>query len=126
MYTEFHFNAALKEDVPSQVLQILQYMLNEREEMPDTPDHELFDTNRWEHMLRCDSYYFEADTHSTLRYDGISKHYYLCIRCNLKNYDQEINKFVDWIHPYLQGYSGDFLGFSRYEESNEPILIYKQ
>lgn len=76
-------------------------------------------------MLRCDSYYFDADTHSTLRFDDISDSYYLCIRTNLKNYGQEIRHFVDWIMPYLDKFEGEFLGFSRYEETEEPTLIYK-
>ena len=31
MYTEFHFNVALKEDVPQEVISILEYMLQEEE-----------------------------------------------------------------------------------------------
>ena len=76
-------------------------------------------------MLRMDSYYFSADTNSTLRFDDISNAYYLCIRTNLKNYDNEITEFIDWIKPYLNKLDGDFLGFSRYEETEIPNLIYQ-
>jgi hypothetical protein len=125
MYTEIHFNSELREDTPEEVIEILKYMVGDSEEEPTRlPDHELFKTPRWGIMLRCDSYYFDADTHSTLRYDDISKSYYLCIRSNLKNYDDEIGKFVDWIMPYLNKHDGEFLGFSRYEENDEPELIY--
>ena len=75
-------------------------------------------------MLNSDSYYFAADTHSTLRYDNIGQCYYLCIRCNLKNYSNEIEKFVDWVMPYIRAYEEDFLGFSRYENTEQPTLIY--
>ena len=75
-------------------------------------------------MLLCDSYYFKADTHSTLRYDEISETWFLCVRCNVKNYQNEIEKFVDWILPYCDTLPGDFLGFSRYEETEKPTLIY--
>lgn len=125
MYTEFHFNVELIENVPQEIIDILNYMLNKgtQEPLPE-PDHPLFKTSRWRRMLRSDSYYFAADTHSTLRYDDIGHSYYLCIRCNLKNYDNIIEKFIDWIMPYLYQYPEDFLGFSRYENTEQPTLIY--
>jgi len=124
MYTEFHFNAELKQDTPDEVIHILLYMLNQVEDEPDIPKHDFFKSARWRWMLQSDSYYFAADTHSTLRFDHISQSFYLCIRCNLKNYDSEIDRFIDWIAPYIDCYEGDFLGFKRYEEFNEPELIY--
>lgn len=125
MYTELHFNSELKKTTPVEVLDVLGYMLGEREEKPsDLPEHPLFGTERWQIMLRMDSYYFDADTHSTMRFDEISETFYLCIRCNLKNYDSEIEHFIDWIMPHLDKYDGNFLGFYRYEEDEEPTLIY--
>jgi hypothetical protein len=124
MYTELHFNAKLRKDTPLDVLHVLRYMLNEKVRTPDLPSHPLFSTTRWRYMLQTNSYYFDADTHSTLRWDDISGSHYLCIRCSLKNYDNEIEKFVGWIMPYLDKHKGDFLGFSRYEETEKPTLIY--
>lgn len=123
MYTEFHFNSALKKNTPNEVIDTLKFMLGETENLVKQ-SHPLFDTERWEYMLRMDSYYFDADTHSTLRFDEIAKQYYLCVRCNLKNYNGEIKKFLDWIFPYLDKMEGEFVGFSRYEEFEEPTLIY--
>lgn len=128
MYTEFHYNIELpKKTTPKEVIKILKYMINNEKKIDDIeiPEHKLFKTDRWTYMLRTDSYYFSADTKSTLRYDKIGECYYLCIRCNLKNYDNEIEKFIDWINPYIGEYD-DFLGFYRYEESNKPTLIYKK
>jgi hypothetical protein len=126
MYTELHFNASLLRSVPKEVINVLQYMIDgDILESIETPDHPLFEADRWGIMLRCDSYYFDADTHSTLRFDEIHNGYYLCIRSNLKNYDGEIEKFIDWIHPYLDAFDGDFLGFYRYEEDEIPTLIFK-
>jgi hypothetical protein len=73
-----------------------------------------------------DSYYFAADTHSTLRYDAIAEAWFICIRCNFKNYCGELRKFCEWIDPYVSANEGEFLGFSRYEESELPDLIFKQ
>lgn len=130
MYTELHFNAELAKNVPEPVIEVLKYMVGDIEQKPGVlPEHELFaNGTRWRGMLRTDSYYFDADTHSTLRFDEIGGQYYLCIRTNLKNYGSEIEKFIDWIAPYLDEHinNGDFLGFYRYEENNEPTLIYRK
>ena len=125
MYTEIHFNSELKSDTPEDVINILKYMVGDLENEPESKqDHELFGDTRWKFMLRCDSYYFDADTHSTLRFDDISNRYYLCVRSNLKNYGNEIENFVEWVKAYLDKTKGEFLGFSRYEETEEPVLIY--
>lgn len=126
MYTEIHFNSELKKDTPKEVVEVLKYMVEDCEKPLELPDHELFKSERWEILFKCDSYYFDADTHSTLRFDEISGSYYLCVRSNLKNYDSEIEKFIDWIDPYLDKFDGDFLGFYRYEETEEPTLIKKK
>ena len=101
MYTELHFNAELKKNIPLEVLGTLNFMLGQAPQPALLPDHPLFETEYWQFMLQKDSYYFDADTHSTMRYDSTGECYYLCIRCNLKNYHQEVEKFVDWIMPYL-------------------------
>lgn len=127
MYTELNYNVALKEDVPKQVIDTLNYMLTTGDDVmsePILPDHPLFSTSRWRVMLRMDSYYFDADTKSTLRKDEHMGQYYLNIQCNLKNYDGEIGKFLDWIRPYIDACPGQFLGHSRYEEFQEPTLIF--
>jgi hypothetical protein len=129
MYTEFHFNAQLKKDTPKSIINILKDMIygdREYEEIK-TPDHPLFtNSQRWYGMLTCDSYYFAADTISTLRFDDTAERYFLCIRCNLKNYDNEIENFVDWIDPYIEAKSENFLGFSRFESRQEPSIIRKK
>ena len=124
MYTEFHFNAELKENVSQEIIEVLKFMLGDIKAEPRLPIHSLFKTAAWRIMLRMDSYYFYADTHSTLRFDDAGNCYYLCIRCNLKNYNDEIEKFVSWITPYLEEDIGNFLGFSRYEETEQPTLIF--
>lgn len=127
MYTEFHFNAELKRDLPDEVVQALTYMVkNEGEAYAfQLPDHPLFDCSRWHYMLQCDSYYFDMIPNSQFEHDNIgSGSYYLSIRSNFKNYEDEIEKFIDWIKPYLNKLPGDFLGFHRYEETEDPTLIY--
>ena len=124
MYTEFDFNVELRGNVPKEVIFALAYMVRNADNKPAIlPRHELFEGTTWEHMLLCDSYYFSADTHSTLRYDIIGECYYLCIRCNFKNYGDEIKLFLDWIFPYVRE-DENFVGFFRYEEDDVPTLIF--
>ena len=107
------------------VIDTLKRMLdNNAENKVVTIDHPLFSTTRWAWMLLCDSYYFDGQTDSKLVYDTLNKSYYLNVRCNLKNYDNEIEQFLDWLCPYIE--TKGFLGYSRCEYDNDPTLIYKE
>ncbi len=127
MYTEFHYNVELKSSTRQEVLDVLQYMLGYETPptQPALPDHPLFQTTRWAIMLRMSSAYFPALTRSDLIRAEFSDNWILSVRCNLKNYDSEIEKFCAWIDPYVDAFEGDFLGFSRYEESEDPVVIRK-
>lgn len=70
----------------------------------------------------CDSYYFDGSTNSEMVFDDISKTWKINIRANLKNYDSEIEEFLDWLEPYIG--TEDFIGYMRYEEWEDPTLIY--
>lgn len=135
MYTELNISLELKQDVPQEVINILMYMTTgewpagvqptsdvnlTKEELPD---HPLFATDtRWRFMLRGNSYYFDMTPQHVLRYDAISEACILSVRSNFKNYDDEINKFLNWIEPYTE--TKGFIGYSRYEESDNPVLIH--
>ena len=51
-------------------------------------------------------------------YDKIAKCWFLTTCFNLKNYDQEIEKFLDWLCPYIQ--TEGYIGTYWYEEQEEP------
>jgi hypothetical protein len=123
MYTQLHYGAQLRTDVPAQIVNVLQYMVGESTAPPPTlPEHALFRCDRWVYMLRCDSYYFDYKTTHLLRFDDIGRQWYLNVTSNLKNYDNEIEKFIDWIAPHVDKMPGDFLGYSRYEGEEAPTL----
>ena len=124
MYTEIHYNAELRTDVPADIMAILKFLVEDGEEPAVLPEHPFFKCERWRFLATMDSYYFAADTHSTLRYDENGRCHYLCIRANLKNCGGEIESFVDWVAPYIHAIDGDFLGFMRYEEDDWPVLIH--
>jgi len=122
MYTEIYTRIELKEDTPESVIQVLKFMLGEIEDMPALPDHALFKTPRWDFMLRCHSFYHIPFSNQTLKYSDIGENYYLFGRSDLKNYDEEIEKFFDWIHPYCE--HGGMIGYSLYEEDTKPTLYF--
>lgn len=125
MYTEIVYAAELQREAPQQVIDVLAYMVGDSETQPSLlPDHPLFRTARWDIMLRCDSYYFDGDTHSTFRFDDIAGAWVLTVRSNFKNYDGEIDLFVDWLAPHIATAPGTLLGYQRYEESEQPSLIF--
>lgn len=122
MYTELVMACELKNNVPEDVIETLKYMTGKIDYLATVPIHDLFQTSRWEWMLRSSSYYFDGITNSILKYDDISKTYRLTVRCDLKNYDNEIQEFLNWIQPYSNTYG--FVGYTRYEEAENPTLIY--
>ena len=127
-YTEIYVKAVLKEHVDDNVINILKFMLGMDDvELEDLtlPSHSLFTTWRWCYMLMSSSYYHIPYTMKLLEYDDISENYYLVVRSDFKNYQGEIGKFFDWIAPYIEK-CGDktFIGYSLYEEDDEPKLYY--
>ena len=80
MYTELVAAVQIKNNIPQNVIETLKYMIGDDNCCLIPPSHELFTTDRWGGMLRSDSYYFDGDTNSALRYDDISKSFYKVVR----------------------------------------------
>jgi hypothetical protein len=125
MYTELNCAFSLSKNTPQQIVDILLHMTGQSRTAPDElPPHPLFGDTRWDYMLQSSSVYFDGDPHSAIRLDEIDGQHRVTIRCNFKNYDDEITKFIDWITPYIDALPGDFIGYSRYEDTEVPTLLY--
>ena len=125
MYTELVISTRIVDD--PQVIAILKYMIGKTEEKPELPDHPLFLTDRWDRMLNCCSYYFTPAVVHYLEYDKIGENWSFISRSDFKNYDNEVRKFFDWIDDYIDcSRGGEMIGYSRYEESDEPQIWYTQ
>lgn len=125
MYTDFCFDVALKSDTPPKVVTMLNRMRDGIHTSDDLlPQHPFFACDRWPLIGHCSSAYFDAQPRFIFEKTSYSNDYVLNIRCNLKNYGDEIEHFIDWIKPYIDASPGDFLGFHRYEKEREPTLIY--
>lgn len=129
MYKELNVSMNLKLD--KNTLEVLRVMVGEREMGADIklPDAPLFSTytQRWNFMLMCDSFYFDHTASSSLVNkmtwaDEDNMERVLNIRCDLKNYEDEIELFLNWIYGYAT--TRGFVGYMRYEEDSDPTLIY--
>lgn len=125
MYTDFCFDVIIRSDVPDNVVAILNQMRDHDASFDKIlPDHPFFRCDRWAQIGHGCSAYFPAEPRFIFEKESLSNDYVLNLRCNLKNYDDEIKHFIDWIKPYVDASPGEFLGFYRYEESAHPTLVY--
>jgi hypothetical protein len=123
MYTEIYINVDLKKDTPDDVIGVLKAMCHM------LPDQECSDVladypDRWICLFSNMSYYTPFTNCRFLEFDDISKKWSLLGKGDIKNYNMEIEKFFEWIMPYVDGYPGDFIGYSRYEEDQKPTLMF--
>jgi hypothetical protein len=123
MYTELIFGAALKKDTPNDVIESLKYMLGE---VDDKPENFPLPDGRCEWLFRGSSAYFPISGVNSLSKDNIDNQWRLSTRSNIKNYEGEIQLFLDWIKPYISQGSGsrDMYAIVTYEEAREPMIYY--
>lgn len=121
-YTEICVAGELKNSAPGEVRAMVEYIFSpwtEDKVRPPLPDHPFFACQRWE-MLFGSSFYFEAEPSLTWRADDRA----FSGRGNVKNYDGEIEHFLDWLAPHVCHFGGSFGGFFRYEEDVAPTLFW--
>ena len=70
-------------------------------------------------------YHLFGEKHSKFTFNIITKSLILTTRSDLKNYDQEIEKFLHWIAPYIESDDRNIhLGHFRNEIDEKPTLIF--
>lgn len=130
MYTEVYLAIELKRDTPQEIINVLKFLAEDTHELPFEliPDHPFFKCERWRWLFSMSSAYHPAAVINNFWQDDISKQWLINIHSSIKNYDQEIQKFCDWIAPYVNAYVNDinyaFLGFMRYVENEMPTPIF--
>lgn len=124
MYTELVLNVTISSDAPEEVVTMLRAMANRDVEPGDLPrpDHPFFKTGRWSALMAASSHYFIPFALSEMRSLDYTSYHYLSTRSDLKNYDNEIDLFIDWLTPYVD--HDGFAGYKRYEEDEHPTLLY--
>lgn len=122
MYTELHIGVEFKKETPPDVIAAIRWMATGEGDRPES-SHALFATQRVDWMLRSGgSYYFDAKPCLVWMLDSVTNTWSLTVTTNIKNYTQEWESFLDFIAPHLS--TEGFLGHLRYEESDDPTLLY--
>lgn len=122
MYTELALNVTLRPDTPAEVIAVLQYMAGIGDEPAVKPGHEFFDASRWPVLFICGSAYFDnLQGRPLMERDEYTGNWQLRSWANLKNYDGEIEKFADWIAPYVA--TDHPAGWQRHEEAFSPTIL---
>jgi hypothetical protein len=116
MYTEMVLKCEVSTDLQAE--EVLQYLFNDGDFPSSIPDHDFFNCSRWEGIGKSCSYYHVPFATSGYR-EG-----YIFSRSDLKNYEDEIAKFIDWLSPYIVRPGRTCIGWSWYEEDAEPTLIH--
>ncbi len=116
MYTELVLAVSL-EELPEYHERVLKWFGEPLNPLELKSEHPFFKCERWDTLGRYGLYH----RHYNFQKDKYSDFHCLDIRCELKNYDDEIEKFLDWISPYL---IDGFCGYMRHETREEPTLIY--
>lgn len=119
MYTELILKCSVKKDCPEQVKAILNSLFNGVEYNKELPNHPFFLCSRWEYIGSSHSYY-HVPWHDAKYQDN-----YIFSRCDLKNYEDEIENFLDWLSPYIDAQPGACIGWKWYEEDETPTLLFK-
>jgi hypothetical protein len=149
MYTEFIFGCELSKNTPKVCVDALDYVINGEEkkpkyENPEGYEEEMFNENYIErttsveeiekfieeydfYRLFCScSYYFgAANPVRKFGYDHISNSYKISTRADLKNYSGQIEKFIEYIAPYVEhgsGYEHRIFAYVHYEEDHFPTM----
>lgn len=131
MYTKINIILSIKNDTPKQIKEILESMFqgdsveDMREKFLEMPEHKFFESGmRVWFPASGGSFYFTGTVNSKIVYEDIGNKMVLHIDTDFKNYGDEIEHFLDWIAPYIEAGQNEFLGYSRYEETNNPTLYF--
>ena len=149
MYTEFIFGCELSKDTPKVCVDALDYVINGEEKQPKYENPEGYEQKKFNdnyierttpveeiqkfieeydmYRLFCScSYYFgAANPIHKFHYDKISDAYHISTRADLKNYTGQIEKFIEYIAPYVisgSGYEHEIFAYVQYEEDEFPTL----
>lgn len=134
-YTEFKFRSKLKKDTPREVTDLLHKVIVERDigigdkmlfHSEDVPrpeiDAEFFDCPRWHSLFLSNN--FDPDITGSKFYKE-NDQWVLSIHSEFKNYDDEIDFFINWIQNYADvDPEHPCVGTIQGEEAEKPYNIF--
>ena len=130
MYTEVIVGCTLKKNLPKVCVNALTLISNKQEINENDKETEEF-IKEYDLYNICwsESAYFGSPSHCIFRRleENYEDYYSLSIRANLKSYNREIEKFLEYLRPYVYWGSGtnELYAMTIYEEDKEPKLRFK-
>lgn len=129
-YTRIKLEVSIGADAPGEVIDILKWLATRREAPhPDLPDHPLFQCAHWESLGFGSASYWDTQPPPPTFALTSTGDWLLTFECALRNYDDEIEKFFDWIGPHLASPTGQVIGEIETEEQrfeHRPTLLIAQ
>ena len=114
MYTELDIKVCLNTDKIDEVKAVMPVLLNSLIQMESLPDHPFFHCDRFPGFLSRSNGLTKPNSYLQEIYPGC---YYLFVDTCLKNYDKEIQHFLDWLFQYTHPDEDcELVGYYRYEE----------
>ena len=123
MYTELILGCGFKKSIPQDLVYTIATLAEEVEILNSLPkDCKMLFNSR--NPLTGDCYSFVPVSTAKFWYDDIANCYYLASRSAIKNYDHEIQKFLELIKPYIDQGSGalDTYAYVHYEEAEQATI----
>lgn len=124
MYTELILGARLSKNTPEVCIKALDHVINGKKTESDEVK-KFIDEYSLYCLFFCSSYYFGVcKSNQHFWRDVISGTWHISTRANLKNYDGEIEKFLNYIKHYIESGSGysEIYAFVIYEEDRMPKI----
>ena len=119
MYTEFYVNVDFVKNPPKEVVETIKAICNKDDRSKYLSDKPV----RWSILFNSGSCYTPNTEACFFKFDEISGRWSLLGKGDIKNYENEIEDFFEFISPYVKD---EFMGYLRYEGSREPQLFYSK
>ena len=118
-YTSLVVSARLKASTPDSVIEAIKGMASAEIDVRDV----LGDSVHRQPLGGSSAYFPEPVTELTKSGFTHEKEWSVCLVSNLKNYDGEIDAFINWIRPHIYGGHGgsDWWAIVTHEEG-EPVI----
>jgi len=126
MYTELYLSLSIRGDIPADAREALYFLFGDGDQPTTWPDHEAFTKERVTCGLlgRGNSFYFVPRSVKLFDHETINDTYVLISRSDIKNYEEEIEAFLDWLGQYVHTPCDEHVGHIRYEEDHRPTLLF--
>ncbi len=123
LYLDCEIDSSLLNDTEKE---IVDYFFNfdvDRDTPTILPNHQFFKCPRWSMIGRGGSAYFDENVSKSLTKNN--NIWSIVSRSDFKNYDDEIELFLDWFTPFIIKKEEPYcVGHQQGEDDEEPTLIY--